>query len=1314
MAAETLGAPSSDQESVIEKLDERSRVAISVVPDESRGETTQEQAFKSFDMDVALRSAMRSPELTLVLPEYDLEIFPPSIGDTLFLQTSFLRGICLPHNKISSILNPMLPQVSLYHLRYVKELNLLGNGITFLPGDVGAMFSLETLNLAHNRLSSLPLTMTRLTKLRALDISNNNFSTLMDEFALMEGLEQLELGGNLFVEMPPPIVKMAKIKNINMMRNVVPHLAVQTTLHKSEALWWPFTDDLTAEKFFVNVLTKEKVKNPSLYNGKGIERAKDLHVFQRKGTTSYRRRKFWLSICQVHEWDDIVDLDSGRTFYRNNVSGVTTWDIPPVLDSFGEPQTLETVNLACNAVRFLSDGMCKLIHLRIFIAHTNKLKDLPDPFGDLVNLEILDLHNNDIRLLPRSFCGCTNLVSLNVSGNQLLRLPDLLGTLPRLKKVEAAGNRMSSIPFSIGYSTTIDDLKVMENPLTDPSQDEVSKGLESLKWYLRQRLMIDNRGMPPVMEYHKMSIMHEITVLKPEFNAMINDECRVAAKSGFLNLQLMGLEAIPPQVVRLSKKLRKLKLDYNDHLRIDSMPEDLSALRVLSLRGCKLPSLPNDINNLRRCSWLQFNENVVEKLPDSFSKLRSLTNLDMSNNRLYNLPSGFDSLQQLKTLYLEGNNLEEVSPMIAKISTLQILDVCKNRIRVVPDVLCDLGMLKRLNVERNKILVLPDRIKHLGLVDFRVGHNNLQHLSNDLFSHRLGLTIKKFSVCENNLLELPSSLCEIDPESLLEADFNPLLSPPQHLLSEGLKTVQTYLYVRSRRLEELTDLLSDEDFDFNPDSATPLAADVLEDGTGFLQPVDLAEFDAATHEYVNGEFYKCPASGLEIVQRAVDLREFRETEIYLIILAAMNSVLGKIWKDKKQRKVYTDAVLLKQTRPWGVRREPMSVWVLSLNTLLKDTPKNKLVKKPRPSVYSLIEAALPPMPFPFSLDLLKDALRLYVSPYGQVADTESVTFPECDCIGGPKNKPLRHDPCTKASVVLCLSVYEEEEAERRSREYDEFCQSFSDIEEDVKLWLLTEQGRVAWEKEIARRKAVLRDDLELREDLAVAEIMKMRKATKQLESVQERKRLFDEDADFALHNFENIAEAVEAVTAAEEEVAKIKVREVALTTQIENYRSALAASYEVRKHRCKEDLLEKYCVLYYRKKVKSYRIYACYKSLRRPWDGEDGADYALWVRKLGDKYRKDKLNLPDTSNIEEYIANEEKEDDERRKRELFHKAKSGDGVFYLSLLLLRYFPLIILSTPTAQNLPSLIGAILTTWPLILIATTRHGGKAKAS
>ena len=90
---------------------------------------------------------------------------------------------------------------------------------------------------------------------------------------------------------------------------------------------------------------------------------------------------------------------------------------------------------------------------------------------------------------------------------------------------------------------------------------------------------------------------------------------------------------------------------------------------------------------------------------------------------------------------------------------------------------------------------------------------------------------------------------------------------------------------------------------------------------------------------------------------------------------------------------------------------------------------------------------LPAIPFPFTVDLLKDAIRLFESPYGQIADTENITFPTCDCIDEKRNKPKRHNPCMKVSVVIVKSVYIEEEARRREIEEEEMMDRFKSIEE---------------------------------------------------------------------------------------------------------------------------------------------------------------------------------------------------------------------------------------------------------------------------
>jgi hypothetical protein len=68
----------------------------------------------------------------------------------------------------------------------------------------------------------------------------------------------------------------------------------------------------------------------------------------------------------------------------------------------------------------------------------------------------------------------------------------------------------------------------------------------------------------------------------------------------------------------------------------------------------------------------------------------------------------------------------------------------------------------------------------------------------------------------------------------------------------------------------------------------------------------------------------------------------------------------------------------------------------------------------------LIEECMQNSTFPFTTELLKDSLRLYLSAYGQVADNEVMTFDACDCIDERRRKPLYHDPCEKVSS-LCAT-----------------------------------------------------------------------------------------------------------------------------------------------------------------------------------------------------------------------------------------------------------------------------------------------------
>ena len=180
-------------------------------------------------MDIAMRKAMINEDFenrTLLLPEMQLKTFPISLGDTIFLQMSFLRRISMPHNKIQMILNTDLPQLSLYHLRYIRDMNLSGNMIRSLPADFGSLIHIRTLDLSGNSLNNIPPSVSALKHLKCMNLASNNFTTLNDELQYLDSLEELDMCGNLLTAIPPPIVLMRNLKIAMFSRNAISTLAV--------------------------------------------------------------------------------------------------------------------------------------------------------------------------------------------------------------------------------------------------------------------------------------------------------------------------------------------------------------------------------------------------------------------------------------------------------------------------------------------------------------------------------------------------------------------------------------------------------------------------------------------------------------------------------------------------------------------------------------------------------------------------------------------------------------------------------------------------------------------------------------------------------------------------------------------------------------------------------------------------------------------------------------------------------------------------------------------------------------------------------
>lgn len=271
-------------------------------------------------------NALATNDSALLMAQSGLECFPYGFGDTLFLQTGFIKSMKCPGNQFKYMTPRQLPQFSTYHFRYVREIDFSSNNIKSLPSEIGNLQLLQSLDLSHNLLSSLPSSISYLKHLKDLNISNNSFNALPAEFALLSSLTRLNMSANTMTEVPPSIVKLTRLKSLDLSSNSLQHLAVMSLKFRSSSELWKRTLSEKEGRFvYFNMLTKETVYHIASSDGRELDLAKDLHVFQPSGTTAYERRKFWLSVNKVHEWEAVLDDVSTWWYYRNNVSGETQW-----------------------------------------------------------------------------------------------------------------------------------------------------------------------------------------------------------------------------------------------------------------------------------------------------------------------------------------------------------------------------------------------------------------------------------------------------------------------------------------------------------------------------------------------------------------------------------------------------------------------------------------------------------------------------------------------------------------------------------------------------------------------------------------------------------------------------------------------------------------------------------------------------------------------------------------------------------------------------------------------------------------------------
>ena len=429
----TLGEPLVIEDRVMIMKEEKRKG----VEEEMVGEEKEALRGQSSALAHAFQQSLLLPDCKFYCVQAEQSELPAGFGSTLFAQLGDLQTLHYQRNLLPSLLSASLPQFSMYKLQHLKMLNLSGNKLTSLPSDIGVLLQLQKLDVSFNMISTFPSSFGSLKSLLQLNLSNNNFSILDPSFLSLTQLTHLNLSNNLVVNLPYEVSHLGRLKQLDLSSNSLFELAFYPPLLQPADLWklQMKTDSSQSTPLYRNIFTKEIVSDIYSYSSNAIRGIEYLHVFQPPKTKAYSLRRKWLSICQVQEWESVLDVSSGWRYYRNNVSGKSTWTLPKSIDKLGRLLQLDVLNLSSNKLRSLPTSLTELRSLKKLILSRNRISHLPKDFGNLLCLQDLHLQFNELKLLPSSIVNCNWLEELNIQGNKLTRLPDNLGHMRSIRKV---------------------------------------------------------------------------------------------------------------------------------------------------------------------------------------------------------------------------------------------------------------------------------------------------------------------------------------------------------------------------------------------------------------------------------------------------------------------------------------------------------------------------------------------------------------------------------------------------------------------------------------------------------------------------------------------------------------------------------------------------------------------------------------------------------------------------------------------------------------------------------------------------------------
>ena len=132
--------------------------------------------------------------------------------------------------------------------------------------------------------------------------------------------------------------------------------------------------------------------------------------------------------------------------------------------------------------------------LHVLDLNRKEIQQMPSEMHDLdlSHLKYLYLEGNTISSLPEDFFTClVSLEWLDLRNNKLCEIPTNVGEHKNLRTLLLGRNQLTFLPAEIGFLKTLTGLNLSDNPLEDPPQSVIAKGVCAVKKYLLEKLGIN-------------------------------------------------------------------------------------------------------------------------------------------------------------------------------------------------------------------------------------------------------------------------------------------------------------------------------------------------------------------------------------------------------------------------------------------------------------------------------------------------------------------------------------------------------------------------------------------------------------------------------------------------------------------------------------------------------------------------------------------------------------------------------------------------------------------------------------------------------